>query len=59
MFLGGPTAMAVSGAMGGFLLFIIDGAGVLLNRFASEGYRPVDPRTAPADPSALGPSPAQ
>ena len=51
--------MAVSGAMGGFLLFIIDGAGVLLNRFASEGYRPVDPRTAPADPSALGPSPAQ
>lgn len=38
LFLDGPVAMVGSAAMGGILLALIEGAGILLTRFASTQF---------------------
>ena len=54
----GPKHMIGSAIVGGVLLGLIEGMGIMLNRFMSEQFRPVDPRNAPPqDPSQLGPAP--
>ncbi|XP_004685318.1 PREDICTED: mitochondrial import inner membrane translocase subunit Tim17-A [Condylura cristata] len=47
----GPVAMVGSAAMGGILLALIEGAGILLTRFASSQF-PNGPQF-PEDPSQL------
>ena len=54
----GPGAMATSAVVGGILLGMIEGLGILMNKWQSESFRPVDPRLAPQDPSLLGPDPS-
>ena len=56
-FRNGPAAMAGSAAVGGILLALIEGLGIMMNRFTSEMYRAPDPN-APQDPSGLGPDPS-
>ncbi|KFQ27253.1 Mitochondrial import inner membrane translocase subunit Tim17-A, partial [Merops nubicus] len=51
----GPVAMVGSAAMGGILLALIEGAGILLTRFASTQF-PNGPQL-PEDPSQLQPTP--
>ncbi|XP_019401952.1 PREDICTED: mitochondrial import inner membrane translocase subunit Tim17-A [Crocodylus porosus] len=51
----GPVAMVGSAAMGGILLALIEGAGILLTRFASTQF-PNGPQFSD-DPSQLSPSP--
>ncbi|XP_037016949.2 mitochondrial import inner membrane translocase subunit Tim17-A isoform X3 [Artibeus jamaicensis] len=51
----GPVAMVGSAAMGGILLALIEGAGILLTRFASAQF-PNGPQFA-EDPSQLPPAP--
>ncbi|XP_034980004.1 mitochondrial import inner membrane translocase subunit Tim17-A [Zootoca vivipara] len=51
----GPVAMVGSAAMGGILLALIEGAGILLTRFASTQF-PNGPQFTD-DPSQLQPSP--
>ncbi|KAF1564081.1 Mitochondrial import inner membrane translocase subunit Tim17-A, partial [Aptenodytes patagonicus] len=51
----GPVAMVGSAAMGGILLALIEGAGILLTRFASTQF-PNGPQFSD-DPSQLQPSP--
>jgi import inner membrane translocase subunit TIM17 len=46
--------MLGSAIVGGVLLALIEGVGIMMNRMASEQYRPQDPRDAPQDPAALG-----
>ena len=58
LFRHGPGAMATSAVVGGILLGMIEGLGILMNKWQSESYRPVDPRMAPQDPSLLGPDPS-
>merc|ERR1712130_838151 len=48
----GPKSMAGSAVVGGILLGLIEGMGILMNNFASQAYRPVDPR-APEDPGVF------
>ncbi len=48
--------MAGSALVGAVLLGMIEGIGIMMNRYASESFRPVDPREAPQDPSQLGSS---
>ncbi|KFZ66335.1 Mitochondrial import inner membrane translocase subunit Tim17-A, partial [Podiceps cristatus] len=55
LFLDGPVAMVGSAAMGGILLALIEGAGILLTRFASTQF-PNSPQFT-EDPSQLQPSP--
>lgn len=51
--------MAGSALVGGVLLALIEGMGLMMNRMASESFRPVDPRSVPPqDPSQLGPNSA-
>ena len=54
----GPQHMVGSAVVGGVLLGLIEGLGYMLNRYMSESFRPVDPRNAPQDPSALGEAPS-
>ncbi|XP_048354394.1 mitochondrial import inner membrane translocase subunit Tim17-A isoform X2 [Sphaerodactylus townsendi] len=51
----GPVAMVGSAAMGGILLALIEGAGILLTRFASAQFPNGPPFSE--DPSQLQPSP--
>ncbi|NWT06065.1 TI17A translocase, partial [Mionectes macconnelli] len=51
----GPVAMVGSAAMGGILLALIEGAGILLTRFASTQF-PNGPQLS-EDPSQLQPAP--
>ncbi|KAF4800045.1 Mitochondrial import inner membrane translocase subunit Tim17-A [Turdus rufiventris] len=51
----GPVAMVGSAAMGGILLALIEGAGILLTRFASTQF-PNGPQLS-EDPSQLQPPP--
>ena len=51
----GPVAMVGSAAMGGILLALIEGAGILLTRFASAQF-PNSPPFAEDPPSCLHPS---
>jgi len=51
--------MVGSAVVGAVLLGLIEGMGIMLNRFMSEQFRPVDPRNAPQDPSVLGPTASQ
>ena len=53
----GPKHMLGSAIVGAVLLGLIEGMGIMLNRYMSEQFRPVDPRNAPQDPSQLGPAP--
>ena len=53
----GPKHMVGSAVVGAVLLGLIEGMGIMLNRFMSEQFRPVDPRNVPQDPSQLGPAP--
>ena len=55
----GPATMAGSALVGGVLLALIEGLGILMNRWQAESFRPVDPRNVPQDPSQLGPDPGQ
>ena len=51
--------MATSALVGGILLGMIEGLGIMMNKWQSESFRPVDPRMqAPQDPSLLGPDPS-
>ena len=50
----GPMNMLGSAVIGGVLLGLIEG----MNKFASEQFRPMDPRDAPQDPSQLGEAPS-
>jgi len=54
----GPGAMAGSAVVGGVLLGMIEGLGILMNKWSAEQFRPQDPRNAPQDPSLLGPDPS-
>ena len=54
----GPMTMLGSAAIGGILLGLIEGMGIMLNKFAAEQFRPIDPRDAPQDPSQLGEAPS-
>jgi len=47
----GPATMLGSAFIGGFLLAMIEGMGILLNRMASEQFRPVNPQVE--DPMIL------
>jgi len=49
----GPKNMVGSAVVGGILLGVIEGMGILINNFASQAYRPMDPRLAPEDPGVL------
>lgn len=49
----GTKNMIGSAIIGGVLLGLIEGMGILMNSFASQAYRPMDPRMAPSDPAAL------
>eukprot|EP00094_Tigriopus_californicus_P013184 TCALIF_12750-PA protein Name:"Similar to Timm17b Mitochondrial import inner membrane translocase subunit Tim17-B (Mus musculus)" AED:0.11 eAED:0.11 QI:132/0.8/0.66/1/0.8/0.83/6/234/373 len=53
----GPKHMMGSALVGAVLLGLIEGLGIMMNRYAAQSFRPQDPREAPADPSALGPTP--
>ena len=53
----GPMNMVGSAVIGGVLLGLIEGMGIMMNKFASEQFRPIDPREAPPDPSQLGEAP--
>ena len=53
---GGPKHMIGNAVVGAVLLGMIEGIGIMFNRMGSESFRPVDPREAPQDPPALGPS---
>ncbi len=46
--------MAGSALVGAVLLGLIEGLGIMMNRYTAEQYRPVDPRNMPQDPSQLG-----
>ena len=46
--------MVGSAVVGGVLLALIEGMGILMNSFASQQFRPMDPREAPQDPGDLG-----
>ena len=50
--------MATSAVVGGILLGMIEGLGIMMNKWQSESFRPVDPRAQPApqDPSILDPA---
>jgi hypothetical protein len=48
--------MAGSAMVGAVLLGLIEGLGIMMNRYMAEGYRPVDPRSVPQDPAELGQS---
>ena len=50
----GPKSMVGSAVVGGILLGLIEGMGILMSNFASQAYRPMDPRMAPEDPGVLG-----
>ena len=50
--------MASGAIIGGILLGMIEGLGILMNKWQAESFRPVDPRLAPQDPSLLGPDPS-
>ena len=56
----GPGAMATSAVVGGILLGMIEGLGIMMNKWQAESFRPIDPRMqqAPQDPSLLGPDPS-
>ena len=58
LFRHGPGAMASGAIIGGILLGMIEGLGILMNKWQAESFRPVDPRLAPQDPSLLGPDPS-
>ncbi len=45
--------MVGSAVVGAVLLGLIEGLGIMMNRMASESFRPVDPRQAPQDPQQL------
>lgn len=49
--------MVGNAVVGAVLLGMIEGIGIMFNRFGAESFRPVDPREAPQDPQALGPNP--
>ena len=49
----GPKQMVGSAIVGGVLLGLIEGLGIMMNHFASQSFRPVDPRTMPEDPASL------
>ena len=49
----GAKSMAGSALVGAVLLGLIEGMGILLNNYASQQYRPVDPRMVPEDPNVL------
>ena len=49
----GAKTMAGSALVGGVLLGLIEGMGILMNNFASQQFRPQDPRMMPEDPSVL------
>ena len=53
----GAKSMAGSALVGGVLLGLIEGMGILMNNFAGQAYRPVDPRMEQQDPSVLGQPP--
>uniref|UniRef100_A0A8P4G6S9 Leiomodin 1b (smooth muscle) n=1 Tax=Dicentrarchus labrax TaxID=13489 RepID=A0A8P4G6S9_DICLA len=53
----GPVAMVGSAAMGGILLALIEGAGILLTRFASSQF-PTGPQYAEEPAPAAMPSPS-
>ena len=46
----GAKSMVGSAIVGGVLLGLIEGMGILINNYASQGFRPQDPRQQP-DPS--------
>ncbi len=47
--------MAGSAVVGAVLLGLIEGMGLMMNRYAAEAFRPQDPRNeVPQDPAALG-----
>jgi len=50
----GTRTMVGSAVVGGVLLALIEGMGILMNSFASQQFRPMDPREAPQDPGDLG-----
>ena len=50
--------MLASAVVGGVLLGMIEGIGILMNRFSSQMYRMPDPMSAPQDPSQLGEAPS-
>ena len=52
--------MATSALVGGILLGMIEGLGIMMNKWQAESFRPIDPRMqqAPQDPSLLGPDPS-
>merc|ERR1712218_92432 len=43
----GPKAMAGSAVVGAMLLALIEGMGIMLNKYQSQFTRPVDPRDVP------------
>ena len=49
----GTKSMIGSAIVGGVLLGLIEGMGILINNFASQQFRPVDPRMVPEDPNVL------
>lgn len=53
MLSGGPAHMVGSAVVGAVLLGLIEGVGLLINRYAGAAFRPVDPREAPQDPQQL------
>ena len=57
VFRSGPKGMLASAVVGGVLLGMIEGIGILMNRFSSQMYRMPDPMSAPQDPSQLGSNP--
>ncbi|XP_040583452.1 mitochondrial import inner membrane translocase subunit Tim17-A [Lepeophtheirus salmonis] len=51
----GPKHMLGSAIVGGVLLGLIEGVGIMMNKFAAESYRqPPEILEAPQDPSILG-----
>ena len=47
--------MVGSAVVGAVLLGLIEGIGIMINKYAAEQFRPMDPREAPQDPSQLAP----
>ena len=45
--------MAGSAVVGAMLLALIEGMGIMLNKYQSQFTRPQDPRDVPQDPSQL------
>ena len=49
----GPKQMVGSAVVGGVILGLLEGLGAVMNHFAAQPFRPVEPRTMPGDPACL------